>query len=253
MPTLFLNQQPVFYAPHTSQPSRHNIILLHGAGGSHLVWPAALRRLPNAIVYALDLPGHGRSGGSGYAQISEYAAAVSQFIQALALTDVVLVGHSMGGAVAQTLALRQPPELAALVLVGTGAKLRVSPAILEQIVPNFEQAVRTINQFSWGAAAPPQMAARGYELLAQTEPQVMVRDFNACDQFDIRDQLAQINVPTLVIAASEDQLTPPKHGRFLADHIPQAQFTLLDGAGHMMMVEKPAETAAAITGFLADL
>ncbi|MCZ7666067.1 MAG: alpha/beta hydrolase [Chloroflexi bacterium] len=161
MPTLTLNQESIFYAHHTSSPARHNILLLHGAGGSHLVWPAALRRLPDATVYALDLPGHGRSTGTGYAQISEYAAVVSQFIEALGLTDVVLVGHSMGGAVAQTLALHPPPEVAALILVGTGAKLRVAPAILAQILPDFEQAVTTINQFAWSAAAPPQMVVRG--------------------------------------------------------------------------------------------
>ena len=78
----------------------------------------------------------------------------------------------------------------------------------------------------------------------------MHHDFTACNQFDIRDQLSQINLPTLIIAGSEDKLTPPKNGRFLAEYIPQAQFKLLEGVGHMMMVEKPGETAEAIGDFL---
>ncbi len=159
----------------------------------------------------------------------------------------------MGGAIAQTIALHHLPELAGLVLIGTGAKLRVSPAILDQVLPDFEQTTTTINQFFWSPSAPPEMVARGREVLAQTSPTVLHNDFTACDQFDIRDQLAQINLPTLVIAGSEDKLTPPKNGRFLADNMPQAQFKLLDGAGHMMMVEKPGETAEAVELFLERL
>jgi pimeloyl-ACP methyl ester carboxylesterase len=253
MPTITLNHQPFFYALHRCPQTSHTIILIHGAGGSHLVWPAALRRLPEANVYAVDLCGHGRSAGDGYAQIEAYADEIVQFIKTSNLDKVILIGHSMGGAVAQIIALRHLPELAALVLIGTGAKLRVSPAILEQILPDFEQAVTTINQFAWSPAAPPEMVARGRDLLAQTSPTVLHNDFSACDQFDIRDQLTQINLPTLVIAASEDKLTPPKNGCFLADNIPQAQFTQLESAGHMMMVEKPAETAEAVAVFLERL
>jgi pimeloyl-ACP methyl ester carboxylesterase len=253
MPTITLNQQAFFYAHHKNAQAAYHVILIHGAGGTHLVWPAALRRLPGANVYALDLPGHGRSAGNGYAQVKEYADSVVQFIKTLALDKVVLIGHSMGGAIAQTIALRQLPEIAGLVLIGTGARLRVSPAILDQILPNFEQAITAINQFSWSAAVPPEMAVRGFEQLRETEPGVLQRDFLACDQFDVRAQLAEINAPTLVIAAAEDQLTPPKFGRFLADNLPQAQFVLLENAGHMMMVEKPGETAEAVREFLRGL
>ena len=253
MPTITLNQLPFFYALHRSPQTDLNIILIHGAGGSHLVWPSALRRLPEANIYAIDLSGHGRSHGDGYAQIEMYATEIIQFIKHLDLDNVVLIGHSMGGAIAQTIALRHLPELVGLVLIGTGAKLRVSPAILDQVLPAFEQTTTTINQFFWSPSALPEMVARGREVLAQTSPTILHNDFTACDQFDIRDQLAQITVPTLVIAASEDKLTPPKHGRFLADTIPQAQFELLEGAGHMMMVEKPGETADAVKLFLARL
>jgi pimeloyl-ACP methyl ester carboxylesterase len=250
MPTITLNQEKLFYALHQDKRATHNVVLLHGAGGNHLVWPAALRRLPRANVYALDLSGHGRSTGKGHANIAAYVQEVVQFIQALSLSNVVLIGHSMGGAVAQTIAIQQPPEATALVLIGTGAKLRVAPTILDQIVPNFEQAVSAINQFAWSATAPPEMVENGRELLMQTGPTVMHADFCACDQFDIRDQLALINVPVLIISGSADNLTPPKYGCFLADHIPKAQFVQLDGAGHMMMLEKPGETTEAIQAFL---
>lgn len=253
MPTLSLNQQDFFYALHRTPQASHTVILIHGAGGSHLVWPAALRQLADANVYALDLPGHGRSAGEGSDSITAYAETVMAFIDMLALENVMLIGHSMGGAIAQTLALRHLSQLTALVLIGTSASLRVSSAILDQIMPNFEQAVSTINQFAWATTTPAPMVARGRDLLAQTAPAVMYNDFSACNQFDIRDQLSEISLPTLVVSAAEDKLTPPKNGRFLADHIPHAQFTLLEGAGHMMMVEKPGETVEAIELFLQQL
>lgn len=250
MPTITLNQQDFFYAHHRSPQANYNVILIHGAGGSHLIWPAALRRLPNADVYALDLPGHGRSAGEGADQIEAYANTVMAFIYMLTLENVVLIGHSMGGAIAQTIALHQLHQVVALILIGTSAKLRVSPTILDQIMPNFDQAITTINQFAWAATTPSPMVARGRDLLAQTAPTVMHNDFTACNQFDIRDQVSRINTPTLVIAGSDDKLTSSKNGRFLADNIPQAEFKLLNGAGHMMMIEKPGETAEAIEAFL---
>lgn len=253
MPTLSLNQQDLFYALQRSPQASHTVMLIHGAGGSHLVWPGALRQLPDANVYALDLPGHGRSAGEGSATIAAYAETVMALIDTLALENVILVGHSMGGAIAQTIALRHPPQITALVLIGTSGSLRVSPAILDQIMPDFEQAVNTINRFAWAATTPAPLVARGRDLLAQTAPAVMYQDFSACNQFDIRDQLGQITLPTLVVSGAEDKLTPPKNGRFLADHIPHAQFTLLEDAGHMMMVEKPGEIAAAIELFLQRL
>jgi pimeloyl-ACP methyl ester carboxylesterase len=250
MPTITINRQPIFYAGHKTAASDKTVILIHGAGGSHLVWPAALRRLPHADVLALDLPGHGRSPGSGFASIDEYANLLTLFMEALKLENVVLIGHSMGGAIVQTAALRQPPPLTGLVLIGTGAKLRVAPAILDNILPNFRETAVTANRYAWGPNALPEMVARGADLLSATPPAVLHGDFVACDRFDIRADLARITLPTLVIAGSEDKMTPPKYGRYLAETIPHAQFHLLEGAGHMMMIEKPGETAAAVERFL---
>ncbi len=253
MPVLTVLQHPVFFAHHRSENPLWNVILIHGAGGNHLVWPAALRRLPDVDVFALDLPGHGRAGEAGQATIDAYASTVIQFIDALDLSRVVLVGHSMGGAIAQTIAARKLPALSALVLIGTGAKLRVAPTILQGIQTDFEGAVTTINQFAWATETPQAMVAKGRALLAETSAKVLYQDFKACDQFDIRPRLTNILVPTLVISGTADNLTPAKYGRFLAEQIPQAQFKLLDGAGHMMMVEKPAETAECVTQFLHGL
>ncbi|TLN23779.1 alpha/beta fold hydrolase, partial [bacterium] len=72
------------------------VILIHGAGSSHLCWPAALRRLPGCRVLALDLPGHGRSSGVGLQSLDALADRLVDFLEALGLYQAVFVGHSMG-------------------------------------------------------------------------------------------------------------------------------------------------------------
>lgn len=254
MPTITLAGQRLFYArvlPRQDEAAHGvNLVLLHGAGGSHLVWPGELRRMEKTAVYTPDLPGHGRSPGPGHDSIEAYADIIAAFLDTLALERVVLAGHSMGGAIAQALAIRQHPALAGLVLIGTGARLRVSPLILQQILLDFNQVVDLLNGLYWSANAPAALVARSREQMAASDPQVMVGDFQACDVFDVREELAQIQIPTLIISSSEDQLTPEKHGCFLADHIPNSQFLLIPNAAHMLMVEQATAVAAAVRQFI---
>lgn len=229
------------------------LILIHGAGGSHLHWPSPLRRLPGAQVYAIDLPGHGRSSGPGRTAIEEYAADVVGFLDGVGLAQAILVGHSMGGAIAQTVALRYPERVAGLVLVGTGARLRVSPLLLEGILQNFQGVLSLMDDWAWGPGTSPELVKRGRQMLARVDPQVLWGDFAACDRFDVRDQVGRISVPTLIVTGSEDRMTPPRFAQWLQEHIPHARLVLVEGAGHMVMLEKPEEVAAQIRDWLQAL
>jgi pimeloyl-ACP methyl ester carboxylesterase len=254
MPTCPVFGNPVYYAsvfPGKEEAANGiNLVWLHGAGGNHLVWPAELRRLPATAVYTPDLPAHGRSAGSGYDTIEAYADWVAAFLEALALRRVVLGGHSMGGAIAQMLAIRQHPALAGLVLIGTGARLRVSPLILEQVRQDFAQVADGLNNLYWSAIASEKVVALSRAQLAASDPQVIYDDFRACDGFDVREKLGQIRLPTLIISAQGDSLTPEKYGRFLAEHIPTSQLLILPEGGHMVMVEQAAAVAAALRQFI---
>ncbi len=99
------------------------VVLLHGAGGTHLHWPYNLRRLNNYKIYAPDLPGHGKSAGLGMQSVGKYADAVAEWITSVGIKKAVIAGHSMGGAIAQTLAIEYPKLVSGLILVATGAKL----------------------------------------------------------------------------------------------------------------------------------
>lgn len=240
----------LFYTLSAGPTDGRTMVLVHGAGGTRLHWPAELRRLSGATVYTLDLPGHGRSGGRGHDTIEGYAEAVVAFLQAIGTERVIIAGHSMGGAIAQTLALNFSTYVGGLVLVATGARLRVDPAILETIRRDFERSTELITRFAWSSDAPRKLVELGRQALLEMDSHVLLSDFLACDRFDVMERLEEIKTPTLIITGTADQLTSPKYASFLADHISDARYVTIEGAGHMVMLEQPAKVAEAVLRFL---
>jgi len=243
----------LFYALHRSRKTTAQIVYVHGAGGSHLNWPAEMRRLPGASVYALDLPGHGRSTGTGRRTIGEYVAVLVSFLDTLGLADAVIVGHSMGGAVALETALSHPERIRGLVLIGSGARLRVAPAILQGIQEDFEGTVKLFGEWVYGPDVPDDLKRQGQQLMAETSPKVMYGDFLACDAFDVMARLGEIHTPTLAITGTLDRLTPVKYATFVTQNIPGAQLVLVENAGHMVMVERPRKVSEAVARFVTFL
>ncbi|NIV35219.1 MAG: alpha/beta fold hydrolase [Anaerolineae bacterium] len=257
MPYAETARETLFYTRSPGPVDGPTLVLVHGAGGTRVHWPAELRRLSGATVYTLDLPGHGRSGGQGHGTIEAYAEAVAAFLDTVGIEQAVVAGHSMGGAIAMTLALNQAPSpepgqarVVGLVLVATGARLRVAPAILEGIRSDFEGIVQLITRFAWSPDAAPPLTELGRQALREASPDILWADFMACDRFDVMERLGEIAVPTLVIGGCADQLAPVKYTRFLGEHIPGASIVTIEDAGHMVMLERPAETAKAVGEFL---
>jgi len=249
MPYVSVAGERIFYAQRREKQERC-LLFLHGAGGTHRLWAHQLQNLKGVRTCALDLPGHGRSSGQGRTSIGDYRDLVLAFLDALGLERVILVGHSMGGAIAQSFALTHPHRLEGLVLVGTGARLRVLPAILDGLRQDVAGTVKLIVSYAYAPGAPPDLVEQGRTDFLANSPDVLHGDFVACDRFDVMGRLGEIALPTLVICGSEDRLTPPKYAAYLRDHIPNAQLVLVEGAGHMVMVERPEEVTRAIRGFL---
>ena len=148
----------IFYFAHEAGgKDRPPVVLIHGAGGTYLNWPSEIRRLPGYRVYAVDLPGHGKSPGRGLQTIPAYGEAVLAWLEAIELHRAVFVGHSMGGAIIQHLAINHADQVLGLGLVGTGARLRVHPEILTNTATEntFRTAVDTIVQWAFSPQAPP--------------------------------------------------------------------------------------------------
>ena len=252
MPTITLNEKRLHYAAHQDDPNTPPtpLVLIHGAGGNLYHWPPGLRRLPGHDVYALDLPGHGKSEGPGEDSIDGYVQVVHDWAQALELPPFVIVGHSMGGAIAQTFALRHPEMLKGMILVATGARLRVHPKILDGIRTDMNAVGEMLVDWAYGQMATPEQKRQFLKQFNSVDADVMYGDWAACNVFDVREQLPAIQVPTLVISGSMDVMTPEKYGRYMAENLPNADFALIEGGGHMLMIEQPQMLINAILGFL---
>jgi len=145
----------------------------------------------------------------------------------------------MGGAIVQTLALTHPEVIKGIILVGTGARLKVLPVILDGIKNEFEGTVRKINQFALLRKVPSNLIEKGVSAMLQCRPEVLYGDFLACDQFDIVKEIEEINLPTLILCGDDDQLTPLKYSQFLHSRIKGSKLEVLPNAGHMVMMESP--------------
>lgn len=250
MAKVILDGRAVYYTRPMKKEGAPPLLLIHGAGGTHLDWPREIQRLPETNVFNLDLPGHGRSDGPGRSSIEEYADDVQQFIEALDLANVVLAGHSMGGAIALQIALRRFQRVARLIIINSTARLAVAPRILRHALEQPELVVNFVIDTSWGELAGDELAERGRLRMAQTDPAVLRADFLACNDFDVRRDVHQIRLPSMVIVGSADHMTPARYGRRLAETMGATHYVEIEGAGHFTMLERSPEVAAAMAQFL---
>jgi pimeloyl-ACP methyl ester carboxylesterase len=231
------------------------VIFIHGSGGNAGLWKRVMDGLAkNYRSIAVDLPGHGSSRGEGFHSVSEYGDFAKDFLEALGFKKAVLGGHSLGGAIVQDVAFRYPHRLRALLLIGTGARLRVLPEALElmrkmalgEIPPKFHP---------WGFSeqASPEIIAEGEKEWAKTGSLVRYHDFLACDRFDIMAEIEKIRLPSFIACGKEDRLTPIKYSQFLNQKLPGSRMELIDGAGHLVMLENPRALSQAILNFLGGL
>jgi pimeloyl-ACP methyl ester carboxylesterase len=239
--------------PERRQPTA-TVLFVHGAGGSHVSWRSQLESLTDKFrIIAVDLPGHGMSAGAGEATIQGYAGYVESLMDALGLENVILGGHSMGGAIALEIALNGSHKLGGLLLVGTGAKLRVLPAIFSMIRDDFEVAIESMGNFLFGPGVSKDILDEHKRLIAETTPEVLILDFTACDSFDIMDELSAISLPTLILCGKDDRLTPAKYSELLHAKIDGSEAVFFDDSGHMPMVEQSAAFNKAVESFLTRL
>jgi pimeloyl-ACP methyl ester carboxylesterase len=253
MPLVNTASAPIWYADHRDVTLHRPVtLLIHGAGGTHLDWPAELRRLPDANAVIPDLPGHGRSPLPGRSSIAAYAADMVALLDALKIGQAIIGGHSMGGAIAQTMALHYPDRVAGLLLIGTAAKLGVHPDILNHVRDETPRIAEMLVNWYYGAGVTDTLRRRSKQQIMSFDPQILYEDYLACSQFDLRGQIAQIKTPTLIIGGTGDQMTPFKHSEFLRDTIPGAQLVTLAGAGHFMTLEQPQAVADAAQRWLLE-
>lgn len=224
------------------------LIFIHGAGCTSAAFEAQLAAFDGAL--AVTLPGHAGEGG-GPSTIDEFADLLEPAIDARSGDDAIVCGHSMGGAIALTLGLRDLPRIRGIIVIGSGAKLRVAPALFEALERDFPAGAHALAGSYFADPTPARVAAATALMLAVGQAQT-IRDFRACDAFDARERLARLRVPLLALTGDRDVLTPPKFAQFLADRVPAGSARILTGAGHFAMIERPDETNERIRAFVAS-
>lgn len=218
------------------------------------MWLEQLRTLGRRRrAIAIDLPGHGDSEGGGADRIEAYRDVVKEFLASVGLERVVVVGHSMGGAIAQSLALAYPELLAGLVLLGTGARLRVQPQIIAGLRTDTRRTVELVTRLARAPGTPTELLRQDADTLLRTPVPVIEGDLRACDSFDLLEQIKVVTLPTLVICGTDDLMTPTTYAEHLHRQIIGSQLSLIPAAGHMVMLEKPHETSREIEAFLERL
>jgi len=224
------------------------LVFLHGAGGSPSSWRLQTHHFRDSL--AIGFPGHNE--GLGFKTIEECAAWLDEHLKRNAVSDPVLVGHSMGGAIAIEYALRST-SVKGLVLAGTGARLRVRQDLLVQIMENYEEASKFIARISVSPNCDPIIVERIAKEMLKVKAEVTYGDFLACDRFDRMNDVGTIDVRTLVICGAEDQMTPPKYSQYLYDKMRNSRLVVIPGAGHSVMLEKHREFNEALEVFLSSL
>lgn len=229
----------------------NTLIFIHGSGDSSLAWHYQIEAFPQAK--AVDLPGHPQ--GEPCHTIEQYVEWLNDYILRNKYEPAILAGHSMGGAIAQMHAIKYPENTTALILIGTGARLRVNPALLSIIrdsIANpekwFNNLVKPFYKDILAEAKEPIL-----ERIKENGAKVQLSDMLCCDKFDIMDEVEQIKVPTLIICSSKDILTPPKYSSYLASKINGAKLVIVDEGGHLVFGEKPQAVNQAIGEFLVNL
>jgi pimeloyl-ACP methyl ester carboxylesterase len=226
------------------------LVFVHGAGSSSLSFYYQLRHFRNSK--ALDLPGH--PVAKPCASIEGYVEWVRGFNAARRYKDVVLCGHSMGGAIGLLYTLRYPEELRGLILIGTGARLRVHPKYLNRSQEPGEDLSRWLEgQREYYKAVEPDLYQALMRRANEIGPAVELNDLLCCDRFDVMDRVHQIQLPTLVLCGSEDAMTPVKYADFLAQRIQGAWEEIIPQAGHFAQLEKYQQVNQRIEEFLKAL
>ncbi|HEY1943930.1 MAG TPA: alpha/beta hydrolase [Roseiarcus sp.] len=262
---LDVDQRSVFAAGDSAGESGLPLALfLHGAGMDHSVWALQSRWFAHhgRRALAVDLPGHGRSEGPPLTEIGALADWTARVIEAAGAKSAALVGHSMGALIALESAARRPRLAARLVLVGVSATMPVHPDLLAAAKANSPLAVDMVSLWSLGAAAtlggsPAPglwMLGGAARLLENAPPGVLHADLAACDAYRSAAEAApRIACPTTLVLGERDLMTPSKGGRALAALIPGARTDVIAGAGHMLMIERPAAVLEALKAALAAM
>ena len=220
------------------------IYYVHGSGCDATIWRNQLEEIGG---FAIDLPNHGESDRAEVNSVEDYAFFVAKVIEKTTGKGVV-AGHSLGGAIAQMVYLRRREVVKALALIGTGARLRVLPQILEGLAKKSEETAKLVAEMAFHRKEFIETFAEVF----RKNSAILLKDLTICDRFDIledfRSGRIRFEVPTIAIVGERDLLTPVKYSKFFAEF--GAELAIVENSGHMVMLENPERLNGILREFL---
>ena len=285
-----LDGQPVFASTGglAFDPASPCLVFIHGAQHDHFVWMQQIRHFAGRAcsILAVDLPGHGQSGGAPLPSIEALADWLLELLVKVGVTagnprgtggtapagsaalmgtahftsDITLIGHSMGSLIALEAAARAPGLIRHLVLIGTSLPMPVAPALLDKARKDEPAAMALINQWAhsprgWRGAygsLGQWLPGINLRIMERQQPGVLYNDLAACNAYvNGHSAIARLSCPVTLIAGKSDRMTSVKASRRLAEQMHQARLVELPAVGHAMMAEDPLAVNQAIEQVLA--
>lgn len=223
------------------------LVLLHGAGCHQSIWIPLSEYIIDRELFALSLPGRQSSTEKPLSTTQEMADWLHRQLHELGLREYILMGHSMGGAIAMDMYLSTPAHtsIQGLVLAATGARLRVQRQIMTMLRTAAKAGKKVeLSELIWQDGTDPN-AIQGW----MDNPPPMATTFNdwkATHQFDQMEHIHQIDIPTLILAGEDDPLTPVKYATFLHEKIQTSSLSILPNASHMLIAEYAQDVAQSV-------
>ena len=259
MPTIDTSFGKIGYSELGSDGTRP-IVFLHGVGSDKSVWAPQLDHFGQTRrAIAFDYPGYGESAPAPRGTTrDDYAAAICEAMDALSVSHAHICGLSLGGVIAIALHHREPGRCSSLILADTFAVHPDGQGIRDRGL----EASRTIGMRAMAQQRTPFLVGQNaslavreeiVETMARIDPRAFAIGLEAVWLADQRDRLANIALPTLVIVGDEDKPTPPALSEELAHAIAGAKLEIIEGAGHLTNLEKPAEFNRLLDRFLAEV
>lgn len=237
------------------------IVFVHGAANDHSVWALQSRYFAHHgfNVLAVDLPGHGRSGGAALASVEAIADWIPALLDAAGGGAAALVGHSLGSLAVLECAARHPGRVTKLVLIGPAAPMPVAEALQDAARRNDHVAYELITGWSFSAQAQlggntvpgVWLTGNALRLTERSRPGVLYADLMACHACEAGIASAgNVQCPALVIVGARDIMAPAKNAQGLVAALPDARSITLPDCGHALMAEKPDAVLDALRAFL---
>lgn len=244
------------------------VIFIHGAQNDHSVWSLQSRYFAyhGFNVFAVDLPGHGRSAGQGFNSVEAMSGWLIAFMDAAGIKQASLIGHSMGSLIALDTTRNNPAQVHKLALLGNAYPMKVADALLTMARDNEAAAINMVN--SWSHLTTTQNTVNpGFNLQGNSKrlmqrmsainpAQLFYNDFSACNNYQQGEAAAAVinrhQTPVLFVMGQQDRMTPGKTSAKLRAAIADAKVVEIKHCGHSLMTEQPDAVLFALLDFLKD-